>query len=366
MSSAALLWRGLAALLVGAVVLAIGVGLGPPHLAKDGPLVVTVMGLLLLASGATVAITGVVALMRSTRGWRRLPIVPSAFVIVAVGLLTIGQAVAATNVPRTEVGGSTPEDHGHTYEEVRFSTDDGVQLSGWYVPSRSGAAVVVLHGAGSTRSGVLEEAIVLADHGYGVLLYDARGHGRSGGRAMDFGWYGDLDVAAAVSFLSEQPNVEWGGIGLLGSSMGGEQAVGAIAHDDRVAAVVAEGVTNRVATDKAWLSDQFGVPGWVQEQLDRVTYGIADLLTPAGPPTPLRSAVSSTATPVLLIAAGRVDTEQHAARFIRSGSADTVETWTVPGSGHTGGLATDPEGWKARVLGFFDRHLATASRPHRS
>jgi uncharacterized protein len=42
---------------------------------------------------------------------------------------------------------------------------------------------------------------VLARHGYGVLLFDARGHGRSEGRAMDFGWFGDLDVSAAVSFL---------------------------------------------------------------------------------------------------------------------------------------------------------------------
>ena len=70
-------------------------------------------------------------------------------------------------------------------------------LSGWYVPSRNGAAVVLLHGAGSTRSAVLPHAVVLADDGFGVLLYDARGHGRSQGRAMDFGWYGDLGVAAA-------------------------------------------------------------------------------------------------------------------------------------------------------------------------
>ena len=47
------------------------------------------------------------------------------------------------------------------------------------------------------RSAVLDQAAVLARHGYGVLLYDARGMGRSGGRAMNFGWYGDRDLAAA-------------------------------------------------------------------------------------------------------------------------------------------------------------------------
>ena len=55
-------------------------------------------------------------------------------------------------------------------------------LAGWYAPSRNGAAVVLLHGAGSTRSNVLDEAVVLAEHGYGVLMLDARGHGESAGR----------------------------------------------------------------------------------------------------------------------------------------------------------------------------------------
>ena len=157
-------------------------------------------------------------------------------------------------------------------------------LSGWYVPSRNGAAVVLLHGAGSTRSAVLAHAVVLADHGFGVLLYDARGHGRSQGRAMDFGWYGDLDVAAAVDFVAGRSGVQPGKIAAVGLSMGGEEALGAAACDPRIRAVVAEGATTRVAGDKAWLSDVHGVRGWVQEQLDRAMYATADVLTAASPP----------------------------------------------------------------------------------
>ena len=37
--------------------------------------------------------------------------------------------------------------------------------------------------------------------GFGVLAFDAGGHGRSEGRAMDFGWYGDEDVRAAVALV---------------------------------------------------------------------------------------------------------------------------------------------------------------------
>ena len=56
------------------------------------------------------------------------------------------------------------------------------------MPARNGTAVVLLPGAGATRTAVLGQAAVLARHGYGALLVDDRGHGRSAGHAMDFGW----------------------------------------------------------------------------------------------------------------------------------------------------------------------------------
>lgn len=174
------------------------------------------------------------------------------------------------HVPRTGVGTTTPADRGLPYRDVEFRTGDGVRLSGWYVPSRAGAAVVLVHGAGSTRSSVLDHAVVLGRAGYGVLLFDARGHGRSGGRAMDFGWYGDADIAAAVTFLQAEPDVDDERIAAVGMSMGGEEAIGAAAGDARIKAVVAEGATNRSAGDKAWLSDEYGLRGALQEGLERL------------------------------------------------------------------------------------------------
>ena len=177
--------------------------------------------------------------------------------------------------------------------------------------------MALLHGAGSTRSSVLDHAVVLARHGYGVLLFDARGHGRSGGRAMDFGWYGNDDVSAAVSFLLAQPGVDDERIAAVGLSMGGEEAIGAAAADSRIRAVVAEGATNRVASDKAWLSDRFGWRGAIQEGIEWLTYRTADLLTAADPPTSLRDAVDVMAPrPVLLIAGEERQDEELAGQFI--------------------------------------------------
>lgn len=348
------------ALAAGLVLLAVGVGTGPRHYAESGLTAPAVWGFALLAVGLVGAVWAAVVLLRSTRRRWWVVTVPLLLLGTYMSLWTIGQAVAAAYPPRPELDGRTPADAGLTYRDVAFASSDGVRLEGWYVPSRNGAAVALLHGAGSTRSGVLDQAAVLAGHGYGVLLYDARGHGDSAGRGMDFGWYGEQDAAGAVDFLDDLPDVSPGRIGLVGLSMGGEQAIGAAGVDDRVAAVVAEGATNRTADDKGYLS-AYGARGEVQQWIDHLTYGVTDLLTDAPDPASLRHAVDtatgrSDPTSFLLVAAGRVETETLAADFI-SGDNAAVEVWTVPDAGHIRGLRTAPEDWERRVVGFLDRAL---------
>jgi uncharacterized protein len=142
--------------------------------------------------------------------------------------------------------------------------------------------VVLLPGAGSTRTAVLGQAAVLARHGYGALLTDTRGHGRSGGDAMDFGWWGDRDLAAAVSFLGRQPGIRAGKIAMLGESMGGEQALAAAGSDSRIRAVVAEGATGQQLADHGWLPG--GTAGALQRGMERVMYTAAGLIS--GAPRP--------------------------------------------------------------------------------
>ena len=342
----------------GLVAIAIGVGVGLPHTLKVGLTASAVAGLFCLAGGLGLPVAGAFGLLRSARRWQRLFIVPALLFATYTTVWSLGQAIAATNVPRTSVDSTTPADLNLEYRDVEFRTKDGVQLSGWYIPSSNRAAVVMLHGAGSTRSSVLDHAVVLARHGYGVLLFDARGHGRSGGRAMDFGWFGDLDAAAAVSFLQDQPDVDDTRIAAVGMSMGGEEALGAAASDDRIRAVVSEGATNRMSADRAWLSDEYGWRGVVQEGVEWLLYGMADVLTVAEPPLSLRDTVAAIAPrPVLLIAAGNVAEEGHASDYIQDASPNTVDIWVVPDTGHTAGLDTHPDEWERRVTTFLDSAL---------
>jgi uncharacterized protein len=349
---------GPTAFITGIVSTAAGAGVAIPHLGKVGVSPVAVAGALALLAGIYLLVLGAAGIIGSAgRWWRRLLVAVVCLSVAYVSLWSGVQAVAVNNVPRTAVRSTSPVDRGLVSTEVEFMTADGVRLSGWYIPSTIGAAVVLSHGAGSTRSDVLDHAVVLARHGYGVLLFDARGHGRSGGRAMDFGWYGDLDTSAAVSFLAGRPEVDAQRIAAVGMSMGGEEAIGAAASDPRIRAVVAEGATNRVAADKAYLSELYGLRGQVQQRIDWFTYAVTDLLTDAGPPISLRAAaVAAAPHPVLLIAGGSVPDEGPAARHIQRGNP-AVQVWEVPDTGHTRALYTHPDEWEQRVIGFLHAAL---------
>jgi len=351
-------WRGLALLLVGITATAAGSGIAAAWLTKSGFSLTAVAGALSLVAGVFALGFGAADSTAATRGWWRAACVVALLLVSASLVLSLAIAVAATNVPPTALGDETPADRGLAFEEARFAAADGAELAGWYLPTQNGAAVVLLHGAGSTRSSVLDHAVVLARAGYGVLLFDARGHGLSGGRAMDFGWYGDADIAGAVGYLAARPEVDASRIAAVGLSMGGEEAVGAAVADSRLWAVVAEGATGRTAADKAWLSEEYGFRGLLQEGIDHLTFWFADLLTEAGPPRSLQAAVVAMAPrPLLLIAAGEVPDEEAVAGRLRAAAPERVEVWVVPGAGHTGGLATAPEEWRARVLAFLDAAL---------
>jgi len=347
--------RGRAAVALGLPVLAVGIGF-LPFAVKGGAPLAAIAGPFSLVAGLVLTVGGTVVATRGRKVGRRLAAGGCAVVATVLVAYVVGPAVAATNVPRPELGAS-PESVGLPYASVTLRTADGVDLAGWYVPSTNRAAVVLLHGAGATRSDVLDQAAVLGRHGFGVLLVDARGHGESGGRAMDFGWHGDADVAAATAWLAHRPDVDERRIGAVGMSMGGEEAIGATATDERIRAVVAEGATARSAADEAWLSDEFGVRGLVQEQIEALQDRVTDVLTSATVPISARAAVEASDARYLLVAAGEVADEGHAAAYVRAGAPHRVATWTVPGAAHTDGLATDPAEWEARVVGFLNDAL---------
>ena len=345
------------ALVLGIVGTVAGAGVASAHL-KAGLGAAAVVAGIVLVTGLVLLIWGAAVLVRALTGWWRLLAIPAALALLWFVLFPVTVAVFATNRPPGSLGPATPATYGLAYRNVAFRAAGGVWLSAWYIPPRNGATVLLLPGAGSTRAAVLGQGAVLARHGYGALLLDGRGHGRSGGHAMDFGWWGGRDTAAALSFLDRQPGVRPGKIALLGESMGGEQALAAMGTDPRVRAVIGEGVTGQQLADHGWM--MHGITGVLDTGMEWVQYTAAGLISGAPRPMSIPDAIRAAAPrPALIIAGGAVTSEPIAARWFQGASPATVHLWVVPHAGHTAGLATAPRAWADHVISF----LNTAMHP---
>jgi uncharacterized protein len=343
------------AIFLGAWGLTAGLGVGVRWLVMDGASPSAVAGLIALASGVAVLVASIARMSQDRPVWARALIILSVTLGVAVFVWTFSPAIIAADVPPIARGESSPIDLGLSAEEALFETTDGVRIAAWYIPATDGKTVILRHGSGETAVSVLPHAAVLARHGFGVLLADARGHGSSAGEAMDFGWYGDRDISAALDYLSTRPEVDMEKVAVVGMSMGGEEAIGAMGPDHRIAAVIAEGATARTDLDKGWFREIYGARGWIQLKLEWLQYAFAELLTAAPkPPSLAEAAQAGQPRPVLLIAGGDMPDEINAAEFIAREAGAHVSTWVVPGAGHIQGLSTAPESWERTVISFLD------------
>src|SRR5690606_17241195 len=83
--------------------------------------------------------------------------------------------------------------------------------------------------------------------------------------------------------------------------------------------------------------------------------GIADALSSAHPPPPLRDAVRQVAPRPVLLVAGAGEARQ--AEWYRQAAPGAVVVEYLPDAPHTGGLAHDPDWWRETVCGTLDAAL---------
>jgi uncharacterized protein len=314
-------------------------------------------GWLSLASGVLLLGLGVVTLWRTRSTAGSLPRRVGRRALYGVAGLVAGFLVAAaglgyvtTHVARAVV----PPDHlGVPHEDVKFETGDGLELEGWYIPSRNGAAVISFPG----RSGPQKPARVLARHGYGVLLFDRRGEGESEGEPNSWGWGGEADIKAAIAYLKTRPDVEPGRIGGIGLSVGGEMMIEAAAETDELKAIVSEGAGAR-STYEDMDQDDSSLGKWTLGLGMSVARTAATAVSAnQAPPANLKDLAAKVDQPMLLIAAPvkGVGEELNRGYHVAAGANSTL--WEIPESRHVGGLEARPQEYERRVVGFFDEAL---------
>ena len=311
-------------------------------------------GLLSIPAGLVLLGLGVVILWRSRRTddqlwWRclrRLILIGITLFAVAAALLPVTIAYVVTHAARAKV---PPADLGASYENVQFTTADGLRLKGWYIPSRNGAAVISFPGRGSSQ----KRAKLLALHGYGVLLFDRRGEGESEGDPNTFGWQGERDIHAAVAFLQRRPDVDSERIGGIGLSVGGEMMIEAAAESSALKAIVSEGASSRSVRDELANGS-----GWQELIGNSVATGATAVFTNNMPPRSLKSLVPQISGAVFFIYGARGQpAEQPANQSFYAQARGSKEIWEVPGSKHIGGTEAQPVEYERRVTAFFDRVL---------
>jgi len=351
-------WRGALALALGVLGIATGIE-GAYYTSKVGPSGDDFTGLLALAAGALLIGLAAVTLWRTrrtdgSRAWRygrRALIGVAGIVAVYAIVFPIGLGYVTTHVGRAVV---PPNELGVAYENVSFKTSDGLKLVGWYVPSKNGAAVIAFPG----RRGPQEKARMLARHGYGVLLFDRRGEGKSEGEPNAWGWGGSKDIKAAVAYLQRRPDVERGRIGGIGLSVGGEMMLEeAASGTTSLAAVVSEGAGARMFTeemDQEYPSSEkalMAVLAWIKQASIAV-------FSNQSPPTNLKDLTPKIAPRAMfLIAAPNSPAGEDLNRGYYAAAGEPKALWEIPESGHVGGLQARPREYERRVIAFFDKEL---------
>jgi ABC-2 type transport system ATP-binding protein len=111
-------------------------------------------------------------------------------------------------------------------------------------PATPRPAIVLAHGFGGTKADSEPTARTLARNGYTVIIYTARGFGRSGGRIhLDNPAYEGADARKLIDLAASRPEVAKEGnndpvIGFAGASYGGALSFLAAGLDHRVDAIV--------------------------------------------------------------------------------------------------------------------------------
>ncbi|WP_233278261.1 alpha/beta hydrolase [Myxococcus stipitatus] len=242
-------------------------------------------------------------------------------------------------------------------EDVSFTSAEGLALRGWYVPSRNRAAVVLVHGFAGNRAQLLFEARALARAGYGVLLFDLRAHGESGGDRVTWGDAERRDVVAALDFVSHRQDVDPAKLGLFGFSMGGTTSLLVAESDPRVKAVAAAGAYPALEADV-----YSGYGRWGALSAEPVLWTLRGAGVDVDAVRPIDGMCRLQGRPLLLVN-GDVDPDAPSklqASLFRA-ACEPKSLWVVPGAGHGEYSRVAPEEYARRLREHFDRALLGAS-----
>jgi pimeloyl-ACP methyl ester carboxylesterase len=271
-------------------------------------------------------------------------------------------------------------------EDVRLTTEDGVQLAGCYLRARTIRRGVILFGLefGSNRWSCLPYCEHLLEDGYDVFAFELRGQGDSDCPAdyHPLQWVTDYEVRdtrAAVNYLKARPDADERGIGFFGISKGAGAGLEVAARDSYIRCCVTDGVfatyttlvpymrqwyriyqpTSRQGLTPSWYYGMHGLIAlrWIEQERNcRFVH--------------LEKAIARLAPRPLLMIHGGEDTyiKPETTRMLFAIARQPKELWIADGARHNQALQSAGEEYRRRVLEFFNAHIGKqreeSAEPH--
>ncbi len=264
-----------------------------------------------------------------------------------------------------QVGRSIAARYGGVLEDVSITALDGVSLQGWFTrpANGNGSAILLLHGVGDNRTGMVGYAEMFLSHGYAVLMPDSRGHGTSGG----FPTYGikeTADVQGWYEWLRRRGETQC--VYGMGESMGAAIILQAAQHTCFCAVVAESPFSSFRHIAYIRVGQIFYAGKWVGEialrpavefafLYGRLTRGV--YLPDAAP----ESSVAGSTVPTLLIhSLADASIPARESEIIAARNPRFVTLWEVPDGSHSAAIDAAGAEFRSRVPGWFSSHQADA------
>jgi uncharacterized protein len=240
------------------------------------------------------------------------------------------------------------------FQTVEVESEDGLTLRAQYLENESpnGKTVILAHGYKGNSEQMPEITRFYYEEGYNILKPDARGHGKSEGDYIGYGWDDRLDVKKWIDLLINEKGQDT--IFLHGFSMGAATVLMTSGEDlpEEVKGIIADSGYTSVDEELAHqLKYLYRLPSFPIMDITGVVTKVR-----AGYSFKEASAleqVKKNHLPLFIIHGDKdelVPTEM--ANRLYEAANGLKELWIVPGAGHTEGFTVQEEEYKKRIKGF--------------
>ncbi|MDD5258481.1 MAG: alpha/beta hydrolase [bacterium] len=282
-------------------------------------------------------------------------------IVVIIVVLTIiwgwGASRLILTPPRYDLD-TKPSELNMSYEDVTFSSTDGIQTIGFFIPGqKTKPTVIVLHGYGTNKSDILNFAEMLHHHDYNVLVFDFRGHGQTKGKCT-LGYNETRDLSGAVNYLMTRKDIDQNKIGVLGCSMGANVAIIGAANDQRIKAIVADsGFASFEKTVTRFAKLFYNLPKypfvppaiWFAELRAGFNAKKADATKYIGKISPRAVFIIGGANDVRIPPVNQDD--------LFKAAGEPKQLWIAPEADHLEARGLWPREYERKVMTFFDKYL---------